>query len=124
MKRVSEENIIELDDSTICEIEQAVDTHTFPIQSDLFYEGQIPIVGYLLLDGHVQMLRNKKVKAIISKGTLFGVKELMTNSPSHYSAQILPGTKVCFLDKSSVLEFIEKHQGQDIGELFQKLIKT
>lgn len=81
----------------------------YTAHSELFYEGQTPMVGYLLIDGHIQLLRNKKVKKILDAGTLLGVRELMTNAPMTYTAQILPETTVLFLDKSTIFELLKGH---------------
>ncbi|EQC43078.1 cyclic nucleotide-binding domain protein [Bacteriovorax sp. BSW11_IV] len=122
MRKLENGNVLTLDKNTVDEISSHADVHTYPLQSNLYYEGQIPVVGYLLLEGHIQLLKNKKVKSVLSKGTLLGVHELMTNSPAQYSAQILPNTKVCFLDKSTILEFIHEHDTEDVGDLFKKLM--
>lgn len=122
MRKLENDNILYLDTKTIDEISSHTQSHTYPLQIELYYEGQVPIVGYLLIEGHIQLIKNKKVKSILSKGTLLGVHELMTNSPAEYSAQILPNTKVCYLDKSTILEFIHEHDSEEVGMLFKKLM--
>ncbi len=115
-------NILILEKSVIDEITSHTNIHTYQLQLNLYYEGQIPIVGYLLLEGHIQLLRNKRVKSVLSKGTLFGVHELMTNTPIQHCAEVLPNSKICFLDKSTILEFVNEHRKEEIRDLFKKLI--
>lgn len=80
---------------------------TYTVAADLFYEGQIPVVAYLILDGHVHLLKGKKIKDTIVGGHLVGARELMNNINAKMSAQIMPKTKVCFLSKSDIQEILD-----------------
>lgn len=80
---------------------------TYTVAADLFYEGQIPVVAYLILDGHVHLLKGKKIKDTIGGGHLVGARELMNNINAKMSAQIMPKTKVCFLSKSDIQEILD-----------------
>ena len=93
---------------------------TYTVMADLFYEGQIPVVAYLIIEGHVHLLNGKKVIKTISGGHLVGAKELMTNTLAKASAKIMPQTKVCFLSKSDLLEIIEENN--ELSEQLDQLI--
>jgi CRP-like cAMP-binding protein len=88
-------------------------------QSPLFYEGQIPISGYLILDGSIKIKKKNKIK-IIETGALIGIFELMNKTPSLISAEVLPNSNICFLDKTTLLEFFNNPEN-DISSLIIKL---
>ncbi|MBC7537473.1 MAG: cyclic nucleotide-binding domain-containing protein [Bacteriovorax sp.] len=97
---------IKLENEAIAEIKGLSPQKKYSISSPLFYEGQVPIVAYLLLEGCIQLLKNKKIKKILKPGSLIGLNELMTNSPSKLSAQVQAESTLCFLDKSTIQEII------------------
>ncbi|MDO9182754.1 MAG: cyclic nucleotide-binding domain-containing protein [Bacteriovorax sp.] len=99
---------IKLETASICEITKLSTQKRFSTSSPLFYEGQIPIVAYLLLEGCIQLLKNKKIKHILRPGSLIGLDELMSNSPSKHEAFVHAESTLCFLDKSTILEIIHE----------------
>lgn len=101
-------NSIQLEKKVILEIKNISPKKTFPTSSALFYEGQTPIVAFLLIDGSVQLQKKKKTKKTLTPGSLFGLNELMTNSPSKLSAVVEADSTVCFLDKSTIREVIQE----------------
>jgi len=112
--------LVKLDKSFIEEIQTIAPVKMFQANSPLFYEGQTPIVAYLIVDGVVNLTKNKKIKTTLRSGSLLGVKELMSNSPSSMSAEALAHTKVCFLDKSTIKEIIHTHT-DELGEFFKRI---
>jgi len=88
--------------------------------AELFYEGHIPHVGYILLDGNVILGKKRKVKSELSPGTVIGVKELMTNTPVSYFARIYSGSKVFILDRSS-LKSLNQKQDPHLRPLIDKI---
>lgn len=116
---MSKINSIKLEQNLIADIKKISPQAKFSISSSLFYEGQVPIAAYLLLEGHIQFLKNKKIKQILKPGTLIGLSELMTNFPIDYEAIINEESKICYLDKSTILEIIH---GEDssLSNLFKK----
>ncbi len=91
--------------------------------SPLFYEGQIPISGYLILNGSIQITSKKKLKKIFESGSLIGLNELINKKPSNVSAEVFPNTKVCFLDKSSLCE-LQKIEDDELQTLLGKLLRA
>jgi CRP-like cAMP-binding protein len=112
-------NLIILEMTAITEIKKISTSKKFTINSPLFYEGQIPVVAYLVLNGCIQMLKNNKIKKILKPGSLIGLNELMTNSPSSLSAEVKAESTLCFLDKSTILEIIEEESSL-LAVLFKK----
>ena len=95
-----------LDLENIVEIKKISPPKKFTINSPLFYEGQIPVVAYLLLDGCIQLVKNKKIKKTIRPGCIIGLNELMNNSPAKLSAQVQAESTICFIDKSTIQEIL------------------
>ena len=100
---------IKIENEFISEIKKISQETKFTTNSSLFYEGQVPIVAYLLVEGCIQLLKNNKIKKTLKPGTLIGLNELMTNSPSKLSAQVQADSVLYFLDKSTLLEIINDH---------------
>ena len=103
---MSKTEAIKLEDHSVMEIKKISSQKKYSVQSPLFYEGQIPIVAYLIIDGGIQLIKNKKIKKTLKPGSLIGLSELMTNSPSKLSALVQPESTLCFLDKSTIKEII------------------
>ena len=112
---------IKLDEHLIDEIRKFVPTKVYSTNCPLFYEGQTPVVAYLVVEGSIHLIKNKKIKSIIKEGNLVGLNELMNNLPSKYSAEALLNTQLCFLDKSTVFEIIE-HNNSTLSQKVRNII--
>lgn len=98
---------IELSRDLINKITTYFPSKKFKSQSHLFYEGQIPISGYLIIDGSIQVSYKKKFKKMLNAGYLLGVNELLNKKPIQLSAEAFPNTEVCFIDKTTLLEIFQ-----------------
>ncbi|MFA6236356.1 MAG: cyclic nucleotide-binding domain-containing protein [Bacteriovorax sp.] len=105
-------NFIALENKIIAEITKFSPLMKFPADAPLFYEGQIPIVAYLLIDGCIHLFKKKKQKKSLKAGSLIGYSEMMNNSPSELTAQIQADSTVCFLDKSTIIEILKGDDSQ------------
>ncbi len=97
-------------------------TKVYKSQAHLFYEGQIPISGYLIIDGSIQISKKKKFKKMLQKGSLIGVSELMNKAPSAISAEVFPNTQLCFLDRTTLLEVYNKAD-KELSGLLQNIFE-
>lgn len=88
----------------------------------LLYQGHIPIVAYLVVDGAINLLKNKKIKSTILPGEVIGIKELLTDTPSSVTAETTADTTVCYLDRSTILGII-KEEDSKLSEYFQEIMK-
>jgi CRP-like cAMP-binding protein len=113
---------IELSSDLIDKLAAYFPSKKFKSQSHLFYEGQIPISGYLVLDGSIQVSYKKKFKKMLNAGYLIGVAELLHKKPIQLSAEAFPNTEICFLDKTTLLEIFKGHD-VELVELFKALIE-
>lgn len=99
-------NAIKVSREIIEEIKEHCSVKIYNAKSTLFYEGQVPIVAFLVVDGTVNLLKNRKIKSTVRQGCIVGVNELLNNLPYHFEAQIPPHTSLCFLDKSTLKEIL------------------
>lgn len=106
----------------IDKVQNFTEPRLYQTESDLIYEGQIPHVGFLLIEGEIHFMKRKKIIQKILPGTLFGVMELMSNTPIKYTVKILPNSKVCILDRSTVREIIDSFESSDLPETFLAII--
>lgn len=91
-----------LEENEIDVLKKVFQERTFHVSTELFYEGHVPHVGYILVDGNVHLGKRKKVKNELRPGSVLGVKELMTNTPSQFFARIYSGSKVFIVDRSTL----------------------
>lgn len=112
--------LIQLDREQIEKITKLFQSKNFESQTSLFYEGQTPVVAFLIVEGSVNLVKNKKIKSTLHEGSLIGLKELMNNKPSHVSAEVTANTSLCYLDKSTIIEII-KNQKNELSSLFKSI---
>lgn len=112
-----------LDKKELERIKKTLPECEFRNKTYLFFEGQVPTVGTLLIDGDIQLVKKKKIIKKLTEGTLIGVGELMQNIPSQVGALINEGTKVCLFDRSSIKEFLSNGPECEISTLLSQIIK-
>lgn len=98
---------IELSNELVKKIISYFPTKKYLTQSHLFYEGQVPISGYLLLNGCIKVTQKKKLHKILNPGHVLGVNELLTTKPISLSAEAFPNTEICFMDKTTLNEIFQ-----------------
>ncbi|MCK6596252.1 MAG: cyclic nucleotide-binding domain-containing protein [Bacteriovoracaceae bacterium] len=98
--------------------------NSFQSASTLFYEGQTPIVAYLVIDGVVNLVKNRRIKTTLKSGSLIGLKELMLNKPVPLEAKVEANSSLVFLDKSTIQEIINATHGSDLSMLFRELVEA
>lgn len=113
---------IELSSDLVKKISTYFPSKKFKAQAHLFYEGQIPISGFLILEGSIQITKKNKFKKLISKNNLIGLFELLSKKPISLSAEAFPNTEVCFLDQTTLLE-IFKEPHSELAAFFKSLIE-
>lgn len=114
--------ITSLDPELIEKIKSVAPIHRYTVSTDLFYEGQTPVVAFLLLNGHVQLVKNKKVRKVLNTGDLIGLRELIHHTPFPLSVQVLPNTDMVFLDKSTILEILDVIHDLELSDVFKEII--
>ena len=92
---------------------------TYQNDEIVIYSGHTPKVGFVLLEGKVeiQMSRSKK---ILPPQSIFGLKELMNNEAYKHSIKVYSGSKIISLDKSAVKAISKYKAAQDLLTTFCK----
>lgn len=96
---------------------QILPSHRFPVCAELFYEGQIPHVGHIVLNGSIELLRNNRLIKTIRSGGVIGIRELLNNRPINVTARITSFSEVLILDRSTLQE-IATNANHDLNSLF------
>lgn len=81
---------------------------TFKNDSHLFYEGQTPVVAYLLLEGSIILYKTKKSQKLIPPKCLLGAHHLLNRRPMQFNAKVTKGSTLYFLDTSTIKELLEQ----------------
>lgn len=115
--------LIKLDKKTIEKLKSVCRVQLLSVPTPLFYQGHIPMVAYLVIDGDVNLMKNKKIKSTVKSGGVIGVKELITNTPSTVTAEAAANTTVCYLDRSTVQDIIESGD-LETSSFFQNLLEN
>ncbi len=98
--------------------------NSFQNGATLFYEGQVPIVAYLIVEGAIELFKNRRIKTVLKAGALIGLKELMQNSPVPLEAKVGPNTQLIYIDKSTVHEIVSAGYGSDLSLIFRGFIES
>ena len=120
--KITKQNVIEISKELLQRIQQISEHHLYSVDSDLYYEGQTPIVAYLLLKGEVNLVKKRRKSILIRPGSLFGLRELILHEQSIYGARIKENSEVCFLDKSLLKEIFDFETDDDLRSIFESLI--
>ena len=118
--RLQNNMITNITEDILDKLECRCEKITYTASADLFYEGQVPVVAYLILSGNVHLMKKKKVIETLGSGTLIGAKELLHGSNVDYTAVIMPQTRVCFLSRSDIAEIM--NEDSKFSEDFNQLI--
>jgi CRP-like cAMP-binding protein len=105
-------NHIEVSKSLIKIIVTRFPTKIFKLNTTLFYEGHIPISGFLIIEGSILISSKNNFKQVLTAGTLLGISDLIGKNPSNIQADVLPNSEICFLDKSTIQEVSQKNDSE------------
>ncbi len=119
--KVTKQNVIEVSNEILEKIKRISENHIYTADSDLYYEGQTPVVAYLLIKGEVTLIKKRRKSIPIRPGSLFGLRELILLEKSTYGARIKSGSEVCFLDRSSIKEIVDLEIDEDLKFIFENL---
>ena len=114
--------LVKLDKVTIEKLKAMCRVQLFATPTPLFYQGHVPMVAYLVIDGSVNLLKNKKIKSTVQAGGVIGVKELLEKTPSTVTAETAPNSSVCYLDKSTVQDLMKK-DNSELSSFLQNLLE-
>jgi CRP-like cAMP-binding protein len=116
------ESIIHIPEELVSKLAKLSARLTYPVDAEIIYEGHTPIVAILLTKGRIKLVRGRRVRKILERGSLLGVPELMNNSPFEYTAQINRGSEIIYLDRSTIKEILEGTD-PELAEIFVELLE-
>lgn len=119
-KKTLKQSIIEVSPELMAKIINLSEGHKYTVDSHLYYEGQTPIVAYLLIAGEASLVKKRRKTIPIRRGSIFGLKELIQNEKSIYGAVIKSHSEVCFLDRSLINEIENLDKDHELKEILFK----
>ena len=80
-------------------------------------------MAYLVLEGQINLTKNRKVKHVVRAGEILGLAELLAHDSIPFSAEVMPKTKVLFIDRSTVKEILSERDDQ-LKRSFASILET
>lgn len=111
--------IIPFNNDLIRYMQQICATNNYHRPSVLFYENQIPITGYYLFEGIIEVLNNDSTETILYPGTFLGVNQYLAKNTLPFQAKISTNSKVFLLDN----ELLAKIKSKNFSPLLDQYIK-
>lgn len=82
----------------------------FNSETTIVYKNQIPTAAYLLLNGEIEISDKRKAfSEVFKKDHLFCLKEIYLHKKIKYNINIKAGSEVLIIDRSTVIELLNKN---------------
>lgn len=107
-----QEFIIQLPKRTFDEIDHLVPKVRCPLDQVLIYEGQTPIVAYILFSGRIRISKKRSRLDLNQPYSLIGVREFLNSSSFPYTLTVEQGSIVGYLDRSTLQMLLEERVGE------------
>lgn len=120
--RIRKNNVIQISQVLIDKIIALAETRKYTTDVDLYYEGHIPIVAYLIVEGSGFLFKKRRKNISLKRGDLIGLIEVLSHEPSVYGAHIHNQSEVVFLDRSTIQEVMDQDVDQELKEVFESLL--
>lgn len=118
-----QDHIIELPKDVFEEIKEKVHRVNCPIDQAYVYEGQTPIVCYILLSGLARLSKKKSHIDICRPLTLIGVRQFLEQTGFPYTLNIEQGSEVGYIDRSTLFSILEDKNNSFAHYLDQSLAR-
>lgn len=82
-------------------------TQKFNNPTKLHHMGMVPIVAYLIINGHLEIIDKSGKKDKVKAGEMIGLNEVWHHRPLNFDIDTTPGTTLLPLDKSTLARFKE-----------------
>ncbi len=114
--------VIKLSDEELKQIEDHFESVSYELDIQAIYQGHIPCIGLVLLDGKIDVKKKNKELAL-DPGSLVAVKELYHSQPFSYDLHIRKSSVVVVLDRTSLDEILtSKPKNKILYNMFKKII--
>jgi hypothetical protein len=112
----------EFDKETLEILQLYSEIQTISADSPLYYNNHVPHVACFVISGKLQLVTKSYKYKLVEAGTLIGAEELMNNIASNVGVNLLNGTQIAFLDRSSINNIINgKHE--ELATFFKTIIQ-
>jgi hypothetical protein len=98
------------------------DVISFEMDMDLVYEKQIPIAGFVLLQGEIEFTKRYKTHGKTTDSCILGLNEVINELPVQHGCKVKKDSEVILLGKSELLSATEEHS--EIFPLIKKYLKA
>tara|TARA_R110000868_G_scaffold132380_2_gene343102 strand:+ start:32457 stop:32756 length:300 start_codon:yes stop_codon:yes gene_type:complete len=75
-------------------------TQKFKSEEKLHHKGLVPLVAYMIISGHLELIDRKGQVVHLNAGELVCLKETWNHVPFQYEIKTKPGTTLLPLDRS------------------------
>lgn len=113
--------IIKLKNYELDLIKQSIGEHYYRSEAPFVYEGQIPNIGIVVVDGEV---RPQKAPRSIGPGHAIGIWEMMNHESFSQTITIGPQSSICLIPKSIIYDAMESNQNQELRNVLQRLFTS
>ena len=90
---LNKNNVIRVSSEVLKRIEALGEEHCYSAEAELYYEGHVPVVAYLFIDGRGKLFKKRRKNVPLGPGDLIGLIELVNHEPSEYGAKVDENTK-------------------------------
>lgn len=102
------------------ELRKTFGVKSFQQTAHLFYEGHIPLFGFILINGECRLFKKKKLVCHLEIGTIIGAKEILNYLPFSYSGIIAENSELIIIDRTSLLEITEQRSPKHLFNILSK----
>jgi CRP-like cAMP-binding protein len=120
MKKI---HFIHLSDSAMTSLKKIAPIKKYSADAPLYYQGQTPIVAYFIIKGNILLQKNNKTYHKLTRGCVVGCRELLLNTPSTFTANVVSNSEICYIDKSTLLE-IKNSKNTEMLQLCSELTEV
>lgn len=100
----------QLDKEQITSLLKESPARTFNVDETLVYENQVPMAGYILIEGKIIFEKKGRALKEVPLCGLICLKELLENRPVRHCVKIVAGSKAVIIDKSTALDLLKKEK--------------
>lgn len=103
-----EELVTTLPNDFYGQIEQKIHKVICAVDQVFIYEGQTPIVAYVLISGRARLSKRRTFTDIQDPFSLIGARKFLYQAPFPYTLTIEEGSQLGFIDRSTLLSILNE----------------
>jgi CRP-like cAMP-binding protein len=111
-------------DELLAFLKKSSPLHFYESGSKLFYESQVPVVAYILVEGEITLKQNGKARDHIKDVSLIGLAQMVKGKNSPLSAEVTKKSKIYYLDKSHYKELFQASEASEIKGIISDILEA